>query len=100
MDRARTGPYKWDEQVTPKEETTLTKKSAPRLITEVPLRRTKVERTIGIDLGDGWRRYCTFNQDGEVVDRGRFRTTPKAVEKWFTDVPEARIAMEAGTHPI
>jgi transposase len=35
-----------------------------------------------------------------VVDRGRFRTTPKAIEKWFTDVPPARVAMEAGTHSI
>ena len=35
-----------------------------------------------------------------MVDRGRFRTTPKAVENWFTDVPEARVAMEAGTHSI
>src|SRR5882757_11064926 len=37
---------------------------------------------------------------GEVVDRGRFRTTPKAIEKWFKDVPQARVAMEAGTHSI
>jgi hypothetical protein len=27
------------------------------------------------------RHYCTLNQGGEVVDRGRFRTTPKAIEK-------------------
>ena len=33
-----------------------------------------------------------------MVNRGRFRTTPKAIEKWFTDVPSARVAMEAGTH--
>jgi hypothetical protein len=44
--------------------------------------------------------YCTLNQDGEVVDRGRFRTTPKKTEKWFTDVPHARVAMEAGTNSI
>jgi len=31
--------------------------------------------TAGIDLGDVWSHYCTLNQDGEVVDRGRFRTT-------------------------
>jgi hypothetical protein len=47
-----------------------------------------------------WSHYCTLNQEGEVVDRGRFRTTPKAIEKWFTDLPPARIAMEAGTHSI
>jgi transposase len=56
--------------------------------------------TIGIDLGDVWSHYCTLNEAGEVVDRGRFRTSPKGVEKWFTDVPPARVAMEAGTHSI
>jgi transposase len=56
--------------------------------------------TIGIDLGDVWTHYCTLNEDGEAVDRGRFRTTPKLVEKRFTDLPPARVAMEAGTHSI
>src|ERR1700734_4345266 len=76
------------------------KKPAQHLIAEVPRRQAKVDITIGIDLGDVWSHYCTLNQDGEVVDRGRFRTTPKAIEKWFTDVPSARVAMEAGTHSI
>ena len=56
--------------------------------------------TIGIDLGDVWSHYCKLNEDGEVVDRGRFRTTPTGVEKWFTDLPLARFAMETGTHSI
>jgi transposase len=76
------------------------KKPAQRLIAEVPRRQPRVAMTIGIDLGDVWSHYCTLNQDGEVVDRGRFRTTPKATEKWFIDVPPARVAMEAGTHSI
>jgi transposase len=76
------------------------KKPAQHLIAEVSRRQAKFEMTIGIDLGDVWSHYCTLNQDGEVVDRGRFRTTPKAIEKWFTDVPPARVAMEAGTHSI
>ena len=37
--------------------------------------------TIGIDHGDVWSHYRTPNQDGEVVDRGRFQTTAKAIEK-------------------
>lgn len=41
-----------------------------------------------------------LNEDGEVADRGRFRTSPKAVEKWFTDLPPGRVAMEAGAHSI
>ena len=77
------------------------KKSAPHLITEVPRRRTKVETTIGIDLGDVWSHYCTLNQDergGQPRPLQELR--PKAIEKWFTDVPSARVAMEAGTHSI
>jgi transposase len=76
------------------------KKAAQHLIAEVPRRQPRVTMTIGIDLGDVWSHYCTLNQDGEVVDRGRFRTTPKAIERWFMDVPPARVAMEAGTHSI
>jgi transposase len=70
------------------------------LIAEVPRSSSKAEMTIGIDLGDVWSHYCTLNEDGEVVDRGRFRTTPASVDKWFTDLPRVRVAMEAGTHSI
>ena len=35
-----------------------------------------------------------------VVGLGRFRTSPSGVEKWFTDLPPVRIAMEVGTHSI
>jgi hypothetical protein len=65
-----------------------------------PTQAVQVELTIGIDLGDVWSHYCSLNEDGEVVDRGRFRTTPKAIEKWFIDLPPARVAMEAGVHSI
>jgi transposase len=76
------------------------KKSSQHLIAEAPRRQAKVAITIGIDLDEVWSHYCILNQDGEVVDRGRFRTTPKAIEKWFTDVAPARVAMEAGAHSI
>jgi hypothetical protein len=76
------------------------KKPAQHLIAEVPRRQSRVEMTIGIDLGDVWSHYCTLNEEGEVVDRGRFRTTPKGLENWFADLPPARVAMEAGTHSI
>jgi transposase len=76
------------------------KKPSKHLIAEVPRSVAKAGMTIGIDLGDVWSHYCTLNEDGEVVDRGRFRTTPSGVEKSFKDVPRARVAMEAGTHSI
>ena len=76
------------------------KNPTQHLIAEVTRRSSKVGMTIGIDLGNVWSHYCTLNEDGEVVDRGRFRTSPSGVEKWFTDLPPMRIAMEAGTHSI
>src|ERR1700730_13494428 len=76
------------------------KRRSQQLIAEVSRSSSRVRMTIGIDLGDVWSHYCTLNEDGEVVDRGRFRTTPSGVEKWFTDVPRARVAMETGTHSI
>jgi transposase len=76
------------------------KKTTHHLIAEVPNRRSKAEMTIGIDLENVWSHYCTLNEDGQVVDRGRFRTTPKAIDQWLTDVPHTRVAMEAGTHSI
>ena len=56
--------------------------------------------TIGIDLGDRWSHYCVLNRAGEIVEEGRFRSTPEAVTKHFEDHERARIAMEAGTHSI
>ncbi len=44
------------------------KKPAQHLIAEAPRRQTKVEITIGIDLGDVWSHYCRLNQDGVVGD--------------------------------
>lgn len=35
-----------------------------------------------------------------MIDRGRFRTAAKAIDKWFLDVPHARVAIEAGVHSI
>jgi hypothetical protein len=76
------------------------KNTSQHLIAEVPRRQPGGEMTIGIDLRDVWSHCCKLNQDGEVVDRGRFSTTPKAIQKWFTDVPHARVAMEVGVHSI
>ena len=56
--------------------------------------------TIGIDLGDQWSYYCVLDEAGEIVEEGRFRTTPGALAKHFDGLSRARIAMEAGTHSI
>jgi len=76
------------------------KKHPQYFISKSPLRGTGVGTTIGIDLGDVWSHYCTINEEGEVIDRGRFRTNPSGVDKRFRDLEPIRIAMEAGTHSI
>src|SRR5258705_6479833 len=76
------------------------KKPTQHLIAEGPRSSSRIGMTIGIDLGDVWSHYCRLNEDGEVVGQGRFRTSPSGVEKWFTDLPGVRIAMESGTHSI
>jgi hypothetical protein len=71
-----------------KEETIPTQKPAQHLSLRKSHRDSpRIPQTIGIDLGYLWSHYCTLKEDDEVVDRGRFRTTPKGIEKWFTDVP-------------
>jgi transposase len=76
------------------------KKAAQHLIAEVPSRHSPTELTVGVDLGDVWSHYCTINQNGDVIDRGRFRTNPKGVETRFKNLAPVRVAMEAGTHSI
>jgi hypothetical protein len=69
--------------------------SSRHLIAEVLRRQARGEMSIAIDLGNVWSHYCTLNEGREVVDRVRFRTSPKAIEKWFTAVLPARVAMKA-----
>ena len=49
--------------------------------------------TIGIDIGDLWSHYCTLNEGGEVIEEGRFRTTPEALAKQFAGIDAARVAI-------
>ena len=55
-------------------------------------------KTIGIDLGDRWSRYCVLDRDGEIVEEDRLRTSAAEVEQRFNKMPATRIAIEAGTH--
>ena len=69
-----------------------TKKSARRVLVEAT--------TVGVDLGDQWSHYCILDEDGEITEEGRFRTSKSGVAKRFEDMDHARVAMEAGTHSI
>jgi transposase len=76
------------------------KKHPQFFISKRPRRSPWVGITIGIDLGDIWSHYCTLNEDGEVIDQGRFRTNTAGVGKRFRDIERALVAMETGTHSI
>jgi hypothetical protein len=39
-----------------------------------------------------------FDEDGEITEEGRFRTSESGVAKRFEEMDHARVAMEAGTH--
>lgn len=54
--------------------------------------------TVGLDLGDRFSHYCMLNQDGEVMEEGRVRTSEEALRRHFEGEPRQRIAMECGTH--
>jgi transposase len=56
--------------------------------------------TVGIDLGDRWSRYCVVDEEGEVIEEGRFKTTPEALRKHFAESEPMRIAIEAATHSL
>lgn len=59
---------------------------------------TREALTIGIDVGDRASRLCALNAQGQVVEEGSVATTEAALRKRFANQPQARIAMEAGTH--
>lgn len=56
------------------------------------------EVTIGLDVSDKYCQVCVLDGGGEVLEEGRVRATPVALERRFGSAPCARIALEAGQH--
>jgi transposase len=55
--------------------------------------------TAGLDLGDKYSYLCLIDhQSGEVVEKGRLRTTPEALRRRFSSERPLRVAIETGTH--
>lgn len=55
-------------------------------------------RTVGLDLGDRYSRYCMLNEDRDVIGEGRLQTGEATLGEFFVDKATMRIALEAGTH--
>ena len=61
--------------------------------------RDEPRTTAGLDLGDKYSYLCLVDQENaEVLERGRLRTTPEALRRRFASERPMRIAIEAGTH--
>jgi len=52
----------------------------------------------GIDIGDRYCQIAVLDEDGDVSEQIRIRTTPRAVQRCFKGRQPMRIAMEVGTH--
>jgi transposase len=52
----------------------------------------------GIDIGDRYSQIAVLDEDGEVSEKSRIRTTPVAFKRYFQGKSLMRVAMEVGTH--
>ena len=56
------------------------------------------EVTVGLDLSDKDSYFCVLDAAGELLQEGRVKTTPHALERLFAGMEPARVALETGTH--
>jgi len=54
--------------------------------------------TIGVDLGDRWSFYCVLDEAGKIILEQKVPTTPEAMKRTFSRIPQSLIALETGTH--
>ncbi len=60
--------------------------------------KERPKKTVGVDLGDRFSRYCVLNSDGEVMEEGRVRTSEAAFRQHWEGEPSQRMVIETGTH--
>ena len=53
---------------------------------------------VGIDLGDRWSHWCSLSSTGEVIDRGRVKTSAEALSELSAGWARIPVAIENGTH--
>jgi transposase len=61
-------------------------------------RSGETKLTVGIDLGDEWSDCCLLDEEGEIVEQCRVKTTREAMKARFGELKQALIAIEVGTH--
>ena len=75
---------------------------APQGTFDLGRRRWRVQReglTVGLDVGDKISHYCVLDEEAEVVQRGKLKTTPAGLQPWMEALPAStRVVLETGTH--
>lgn len=72
------------------------KTSKPARVEEAT--KDKPEMTMGIDVGDRYSHLCLVDNEGELVERDRVRSTEAALRRHLGCMARLRIALECGTH--
>lgn len=54
--------------------------------------------TVGLDVSDIYTSLCILDEEGNVVEEGRVRTTTPALERRFSMLSPCRMVLEVGTH--
>src|SRR5512145_2098570 len=57
-----------------------------------------VEQYVGLDVGDRHTHACVLDEQGEVLEEVRLRTSRAEIEARFEDTARARVVIEAGAH--
>ena len=54
--------------------------------------------TVGIDVSDTYSSLCLLDEEGNVIEESRLRTTVPSLERRFSTLPPCRVVLEVGTH--
>jgi hypothetical protein len=49
--------------------------------------------TVGIDVSDRFSSFCTLDEQGEILEEGKVRTSPGAFTRHFSTLP-SRVVLE------
>ena len=59
---------------------------------------SRIETTVGMDIGDRHSQLCVLDECGEVLETGRVATTKRGMANRFERLSPTRVVIEASTH--
>ena len=67
-----------------------------KMITKIAVQEAVA--AVGMDVGDRWSHWCALSSTGEVIDRGRVKTSAEALSELSAGWTGIPLAIENGTH--